>query len=347
VRASLAAATPRARPAARTLLDPRGARVVLGARPTLPAAPIVPAADTLFGPRGVCVAGIGGPLFVCDTGHHRVLAWTAMPDTDDTPADLVIGQRDFRTEGRNAGREPGAATLHVPTGIAVSGDVLAVADAWNHRVLLWHGLPRRLAQPADVVLGQAGFEGALPNRGAAAPRADSLHWPYGLCFHGGRLYVADTGNRRVLGWDGIPTAHGRAADVVLDSALRWPHGLAAAGGRILIADAGAKCVWRWDPSRGDPPAALAREANMPYGVAVAGDTLLVADTADSRILGFAPDGARAWGLAGQRHFSDRGDNRWSFPARDSVCWPYGLASCGGVLAVADSGNNRVMLWDLA
>jgi hypothetical protein len=33
--------------------------------------------------------------------------------------------------------------------------------------------------------------------------------------------------------------------------------------------------------------------------------------------------------------------------RDTLCWPYGAAAAGGTLAVADSGNNRVLLWDAA
>ena len=88
--------------------------------------------------------------------------------------------------------------------------MLAVADAWNHRVLIWHGLPERSNQPADVVLGQADFDGALANRGADAPRADTLFWCYGVAIAGGRLFVADTGNRRVLVWDRIPTTNGAA-----------------------------------------------------------------------------------------------------------------------------------------
>jgi hypothetical protein len=33
--------------------------------------------------------------------------------------------------------------------------------------------------------------------------------------------------------------------------------------------------------------------------------------------------------------------------RDSLCWPYGVAASGDTLAIADSGNSRVALWDLA
>jgi Ni,Fe-hydrogenase I small subunit len=41
------------------------------------------------------------------------------------------------------------------------------------------------------------------------------------------------------------------------------------------------------------------------------------------------------------------DNRWGMPARDSLCWPYGVAACGGKEVIADSGNDRVLLWEAA
>lgn len=50
-------------------------------------------------------------------------------------------------------------------------------------------------------------------------------------------------------------------------------------------------------------------------------------------------------LDGQRRFSDTGDNRWAAVARDSVCWPYAIASCATTAIIADSGNNRVLLWE--
>lgn len=39
-----------------------------------------------------------------------------------------------------------------------------------------------------------------------------------------------------------------------------------------------------------------------------------------------------------------GENRWSRVEHDTFCWPYGLSHHGEHLAVADSGNNRVMVW---
>jgi hypothetical protein len=276
----------------------------------------------------------------------------------------------------------------VPTGVAVENGMLAVADAWNHRVLLWHAIPQRSNQPADVVVGQADFRSVHANRGADTPQADTLNWCYGVALHEGRLYVADTGNRRVLVWNEIPERNGCAADLVLgqrdfvtrDAAgsrehaadLRWPHAICFSGETLFVADAGASRVMVWSelPQRDGEPCRFvlgqtnffgrdhnaseyhptAASLNMPYGICTAADQLIVADTANSRLLGFPPGmlsmGQPAYRLTGQRTFVCKGDNRWEAPARDSLCWPYGVSASGDTVAVADSGNNRVLLWDV-
>lgn len=423
--------------------------------------PLAVRADTMFGPRGVALGPSGGLVAVCDTGHHRLLLWRAVPERDGAPADLVIGQPDFASEGANGKGAPGPASLHMPTGVAVEGDLLVVADAWNHRVLIWHGLPARSNAPADVVLGQADFSAAAANRGRPAPAADTLNWCYGVALVDGRLVVADTGNRRVLIWNRVPVANGCPADVVLGQpdfhsrdenaagahgplAMRWPHAAAGAlvgggdgagssggakagphrgaepasggagdsgrrrgangglgpgegaRGGLQVVDAGNSrvLVWRrWPIASGALPDLVLGQAdfdsfehnrgrvwpdaatlNMPYGMAAAGGHLIVADTGNSRLLAWraaAPgarpqpardagtggiagelgaavggNGAAAHALAGQPDFAARGENRWGPATRDSLCWPYGLAVRDAVLAVADSGNNRVSLWQL-
>jgi hypothetical protein len=372
------------------LLDANGARIVLGQRRNSIelVQPIAPSASTLFGPRGAALVGERGPLFVCDTGHHRLMIWDSLPDRDGAPADLLIGQPYFASEGRNGRGAVGAATLNVPTGIAARDGVLVVADAWNHRVLIWHGLPTRSNQPADIVLGQSDFESNAPNRGSDAPSASSLNWCYGTAISEGALYVADTGNRRVLKWNRIPEANGTPADLVLgqdnfetrdenggrpaDAAgMRWPHGLATDNGRLFVADAGNNRIMVWDapPAGNGAPCTFvlgqqdvagvdhnqaayyptAQSLNMPYGVAVLGRKLAAADTANCRIVGYDLDGlamtAPARWISGQSTFGDKGENRWGVQQRDSLCWPYGISACGATMAVADSGNNRVLVWE--
>lgn len=382
-------ARPRPRELAPAALAPGGARVVLGSPSddiAALAAPIVPAADTLFGPRGMA-ATADGTLWVADTGHHRLLGWASLPQCDGVPADWLIGQSDFSREGRNARGAANACSLNVPTGVAACGDGIAVADAWNHRVLIWRRTPRASHVAADVVLGQPDFSSVRINRGADRPEADTLYWPYGVHFDGTSLWVADTGNRRVLRWNAIPERNGQPADAVLGQrdfrcrdenaggdvalgGLRWPHQIARWQGRLCVADAGNNRVLAWGHERAHGLAApdhvlgqcdavavdhnrgeywpTAASFNMPYGVAAHRDRLLVADTANSRVLRFdAPANAEAAALAGQYGFTDKGDNRWRFPARDSLCWPYALGVHGDLCLVADSGNNRVLVWEIA
>ncbi len=74
----------------------------------------------------------------------------------------------------------------------------------------------------------------------------------------------------------------------------------------------------------------------------------MADTANNRILLWdgppagPADGAD--GVLGQLTFSGNGENRWDAITDDSLCWPYGLTANGDHLAIADSGNNRVVIW---
>jgi hypothetical protein len=378
---------------AQPLLDTSGTWVVCGESraENLLAEPIVASDRTLFGPRGACLVGTAGPLWVADTGHHRLLGWAKPPTEDNTPADWVIGQPNFHSEGRNA-REAGPTrrTLNVPTGIAACGEGLAVADAWNHRVLIWHSPPGASGTPPDLVLGQADFGSGLANRGRNEPAADTLFWPYGVLYDGKRLWVADTGNRRVLMWHELPTRSGQPADLVLGQtewncrnenggtgptahSMRWPHALAIWKDRLCVTDAGNSRIMIWQdiPENNNAPCDLvlgqpsfagtehnqaryspdASSLNMPYGVSAAGDWLLVADTANSRLLGWHADDVRmnapARQLAGQLDFGSKGDNRWQPPQRDSLCWPYAVQAAGNSVVVADSGNNRVSLWQLA
>ena len=359
-------------------------------------APLPPAADTMFGPRGACLFSETGPLWVADTGHHRLLGWRSLPVTDGQPADWVIGQPDFAHEGQNAKGDPTANTVAVPTGICACGEGMAVGDAWNHRVLIWHHVPTDSHTPADVVLGQADFTQNLPNRGQSDPDAHTLHWPYGVFFHAGKLYVADTGNRRVLVWHSLPQSPGQPADQVLGqdtfttrnendggsptaASMRWPHSLTLWQGNLVVADAGNNrlMIWQGLPTEHNQPCQIVlgqkdfqsvelnrgeyfptdRSLNMPYGVAAAGNWLVTADTANSRLIGWHQtdltvnlntlQDTAAQGLLGQVTYRQKGENRdYGAALRDSFCWPYGIQVCGNLVAIADSGNNRVMLWRL-
>jgi hypothetical protein len=282
--------------------------------------------------------------------------------------------------------------MYLPTGVLIHDDLLIVGDAWHHRVLIYNGLPETSGAEPDLVLGQDGLGRVEPNRGNDLAAANSFYWPFGIAVVDGRFYVADTGNRRVLGWSGgVPTSAATEPDLILGqndgasrdenrggepsgSSFRWPHAMCGTGETLLIADAGNHRVLGWSPhpSR-DADASLVlgqpgfdTGVEMPYSPqtgetmrfpyaadtdfdsSTGGPRLAVADTANNRILFWddlpsqekrMPDAVLA-----QPGFSANGENRWAGVTRDSLCWPYGLSLNGDRLAVADSGNNRIMIW---
>ncbi|MEO1282658.1 MAG: NHL repeat-containing protein [Pseudomonadota bacterium] len=368
------------------LLKPEGPYAILGWSEGDFASGIAPSRSTMFGARGAALLS-DGSLWVSDTGHHRILGWRRTPTTDNAPADIVIGQTDFAKEGRNGKADPTAASVNVPTGICGYRGGLAVADAWNHRVLIWKRVPTASNQPADIVLGQPDAASVHANLGKDSPTAQTMNWPYGVAEIEGRLFVADTGNRRVLIWDD-PHETGQPANHVLGQTtfdnrnenagadigsigMRWPHGIAIWNGKLAVSDAGNNRIMLWSSmpqSNGTPCDTVIGQSdlsscdhngasyypsdatmNMPYAIGVHGQRLIVADTANSRMTAFADSGtgAAADRLSCQPDFASKGDNRWGFPERDTVCWPYGLSILGDTIAIADSGNNRILLWELA
>lgn len=322
--------------AARPLLQP-APDVVLGAAENGGelVVSVKPTPGSLFGTRGGAIL-TDDSLWIADTGHHRLLGWKNLPAEDGAPADFVIGQPDFFREGRNAKSGVDAFSLNVPTGATACGAGLAVADAWNHRILIWLETPTKNNQSADIVLGQADFFSGEANRGSAAPTAETLFWCYGVFWDGARLWVADTGNRRVLMWNGLPTRNGQPADLVLGqkdfvsrdenggaepsaTSMRWAHAVALWRGRLCVADAGNNRVMVWNsiPTAGNQPCDFvlgqknflevehnqtnyfptAGGLNMPYAVTSVGDWLIVADTANSRLLGWHADDCRSGSAA--------------------------------------------------
>lgn len=343
-----------------------------------------PTASQMYAPRGVWLDDTR--LIVADSGNHRILIWHRIPDVDGAPADVVLGQPDFESEGAAAGGRSVERGLHLPTAVAVVDGHLVVADAWHHRVLVWDGIPTESFAPAQWVIGQSSRMEREPNRGEAVS-AHTLYWPYGIGEAAGWFWIADTGNRRVLGWPSLPL-DGELPQVILgqpdasensenrggeptNDSFRWPHAVAGDGDTLYIADAGNHRVLGWTPRpTGDAPATLvlgqkdfasneelphrkqgAHRLRFPYGIAGNGQRLVVADTANNRILSWSTlprTGAQrpADGVIGQVDFDAAGENRWKAVADDTLCWPYGIAMHGDRLAIADSGNNRVVLWSL-
>ncbi len=344
-----------------------------------------PTPSQMYAPRGVFMDD--ERLIAIDSGNHRIMIWHQIPTEDGQPADVVLGQPDFYSEGPNAAGRGPEKGVHLPTGVGIYENKLFVADAWNHRILVWNEVPQTSDIVPDYVLGQANLNEVVENRGGEVS-ALGMYWPYGIGYINGWFYVTDTGNRRVLGWRGLPEPE-QAPDVIFGqdgpdqglenrgsgvgaNTFRWPHAIAGNNDILYIADAGNHRILGWSPFPtkddeatvviGQPDFSRAAEwpygkqgpqaLRFPYAITLANDCLAVADTANNRIL-FWHTLPRtgcfhaADAVIGQPDFDANGENRWEFVGADTMCWPYGIHLHQGRLAIADSGNNRIMIWSIA
>jgi hypothetical protein len=352
----------------------------------------------LLAPRGVSL----GPdwLVVADTGQNRVFVWRPVPTEPSAEPSLILGQPDAAHTGRNAGalgldapvalaqpsQTASASSLLYPSGVWSDGQRLVVADAWNHRVLVWHTFPQANGQPADVVLGQPNFVANQPNVGGLhqAPSAQSLYWPYGVWSDGERLWVADTGNRRVLYYAQLPRQNFAPADAVVGQAnfgerdygpdhAIWPYSVKTGpGGELAIADVQYHRVllWaHWSQALAQPAAVVvgqpdhaanganqfglrpaAHTLNWCYDALFADGGLWAVDTGNSRLLWFGQvpgqSGAAATAVLGKPDFQTSSENLETFFGTEkTLYWPFAASVSGRQLAVADTGNHRILFYE--
>ena len=142
-----------------------------------------------------------GNLYVADTGNGRVLRFpvpfanfqpgTPMAVTES--ADLVLGQINFTTKITDATSQ----TMAAPYGLAFAdNNGLLVSDVLTNRVLFFAGSSAQLTngQAASIVFGQPSMNSQ--SRGSGT---NQMYAPHHIAADSDdRLYVADTGNSRVL-----------------------------------------------------------------------------------------------------------------------------------------------------
>lgn len=252
------------------------------------------------------IATDGTHFFIADYGNHRVLGYAEIPSAT-TPALFVLGQ-DSATANTPG---TGPTRMALPASVAIADGRLVVADAGNNRVLIWNRLPVGNTAP-DVVIGQADLQTDDP--GTAA---DQLSFPIAATIANNKLIVSDQDNNRVLIWNTVPTANGTPADVVL--------------GHQDFTTATAN-----DEEDG---------LNSPAGVWSDGFRLLVADSGNHRVMVWSQlprsSGADASFVIGQSDFS----RVTAGVGQGALRTPFGVASDGTRIWIADSGNNRVLEFD--
>jgi hypothetical protein len=314
-------------------------------------------------------------LFIADADNARVLAFKKIPTTNGASAKFVLGQTNFS----NTNPGLGAASFGFPSGVEVASNKLFVVDFDNSRVLIWNKLPTKTDTPANVVVGQSGF-----NSGTAATTQSGLdHAEVGVFVAKGKLFVGDRNNNRIMIWDKVPTTNGAKANVVLgqtdftssvgattQSGLEEPEGIWSDGKRLVVADFfnNRVLIWNHIPTTNGAPADVvvgqpdftsfdnpdpptAESLDRPGAVTSDGTSLFVADSGNNRILVYKPfptaNGATATNVLGQADFTHNDANAGSLtPTDQGLSFPFGISLKGNQLIVDDEGNARFLIFGL-
>ena len=279
--------------------------------------------STLSGPADVKVDG-NGNVFIADASNNRALRMPA----GSKSANQVWGQTDFTANGPNQVKP---SSINFPYQIAIdyaqSPYALYVSDTGNNRIVIWKDSVRfQNGDAADLVIGQPNMRTAIANvdTGAAqTPTNTSLSAPTGIALNpnDGTLYVADSGNNRVLRFPRPVSQPGR---ITADAVIGQPN--FTSGGQSTVS---------------------ASSLNAPGGIALGpSGQLFVADNGNNRVVEFSPGastGASAVRVYGQPSMSS--SLKPGQPSVQTLSGPQGIyVDRASNLYVVDSGSNRVLIF---
>lgn len=289
-------------------------------------------------------------------------------------ASVVLGQPDFVSNNPNQLATPTyppppitATVMNNPVGVAYNGQMLAVADSVNNRVLVWKSLPTTNDQAADFVVGQPDFTTYTPGHygqygyPVGQCSATALRSPTAVFLDASNgLWVADTGNDRVLYYGPI-TGNGQAATLVLGqadfthdvqsqyspkttaSSMLAPASVWSDGARLYIADSfqNRVLIWNTIPSSNNQAAdvVLGQKDFVSFYSNTYTTTTDAAGTVIENSVLCASNGTDTTSETGK-----------SFPLYPPMCsatlsMPMAVISDGTRLYVADAGNDRVLVWN--
>jgi len=169
-------------------------------------------ANTMNRPFALYSDGIR--LVIADRNNHRVLIYNTIPTTNNVSADVVVGQVDFLGKSINQGGTVGANTLSQPLGLYMKENMLLVTDRGNERVLVYNVMPIMNNTSANLVVGQPNFISNAANQGGY-PAANTFSSAHPIYYDGGKLFVLDYSNNRLLIFNEFPLENNKSANEVI------------------------------------------------------------------------------------------------------------------------------------
>ena len=261
-------------------------------------------------------------FFGDDEGGRRVTIYDITAITDGENATNVLGQPDFTTNSSGPSQSQVVGPIYLQSSLV--GQYFFVPDSstndgnTSNRIMIWDVASITNGENAVNVLGQANFTSS-----SAATTVSGLNTPYGLDWDStnNRLFVADQANHRVIIFDVNTISDGENAVNVL--------------GQVNFTTSTATTT----------------QSGMSSPVDTAWDSqnnrLFVVDQGNNRILIFdvsaISDGENAANVLGQANFTSSGADT----TQSRLSAPGGIAYASPYLFVADNGNNRIMIWDVA
>lgn len=297
------------------------------------------------------------------------------------------GTPNYTTAYTNNIVTPNQSGLRSPYAIAIdsAAHLLFISDSTNHRVVV-HTLDNTNAlidRTADFVLGQSDF-----STRSATTTASGLSSPQGLSLDPSRklLFVADSGNNRVVAFDYTSLSNGESAVNVIgqatfttaspaltQSGLSSPQGVLfnTTDNTLFVSDTGNARVVTYDLSTvsdgetathvlgdtnftGGATGSAASTLYSPTGLVIdhSGNRLFVSDTGANRVVVYdstaITDGEAAINVLGKSTLTDSSGGAPTSTA-SSLDDPVGLVfdSSTSRLYVADMRHSRVMIYDVS
>jgi uncharacterized protein (TIGR03437 family) len=313
--------------------------------------------SNLYLPKGLTFDSTGN-LYVSDSypSQGRVLFFLRGFAANGQSASRILGVcRAIPPQTAVGCSSANAYGLLGPDGLFSDGTHLFVADTSNHRIVEYDTndkwppgpLPGESPQthqdspPIMTVIAQANLTSGKANRGQPEPDATTVAAPIGGAFSGTDLWIADTGNNRVVGWPLQGGIYSSATRLIgqLDYPYFQPNLIE--GREVFIST-----------NTGFGAVTVDHTSNPPH--------LYIADTFNNRILGFndarkITPGKRADIVIGQsdlpgqpgsafyRALANNPKNDAAIPVPTGLAGPAGvIVDSNGDLWVADSVNGRVL-----